>query len=101
MFLFLVVAQVGLVLHSRDLLVAAASEGAHLGAQADRTPEEGAARAAAVATGALPGVVVAAEAVPAAPGLVDVEVTARLKVVLLPVAPVTLTVHGHAVQEGP
>ena len=44
-FLFLVVAQVGVALHVRTVLVAAAAEGARHGANADRTPEQGGLRA--------------------------------------------------------
>src|SRR3954447_18875520 len=51
--LFLMVFQVGVVLHVRNVLVASAAEGARYGANADRTPEEGAARAKAVIADAL------------------------------------------------
>lgn len=102
LFLFLVVLQVGLLLHTRTLLVAAAAEGARYGADADRTDDDGAARALQVVHDALPGAVDAqARAVPrAVPDLVDIEVTGTLRVVLLPGGSVHLTVHAHAVEEG-
>lgn len=43
--LFLGLLQLGLDLHVRNVLVASASEGARYGANADRTPADGAARA--------------------------------------------------------
>ena len=42
--LFLLVLQVGLIVHVRNVLVASAAEGARYGANADRTPEEGVVR---------------------------------------------------------
>jgi Flp pilus assembly protein TadG len=42
-FLFLALLQLGLALHVRNTLVASAAEGARYGANADRTPSEGAA----------------------------------------------------------
>src|SRR3954454_8241111 len=53
--LFLLVFQVGVVLHVRNVLVASAAEGARFGANADRSPEEGAARAQQVTREALGG----------------------------------------------
>lgn len=100
--LFLLVLQVGLVLHARTVLVAAAAEGARYGADADRTPDQGAARAGQVVAQGLPGLVdgTTARAVDATPGTVDIEVSSRLRVLFLPIEPVRLTVHGHALQEG-
>lgn len=107
LFLFLVIAQVGLVLHTRNVLVAAAAEGARYGANADRSDDDGAARAVQVVADSLPGAVAesaTARSVPQTPGtdlqIVDVEVTSSLPVVFLPVGPLHLTVHGHALKEG-
>ena len=107
LFLFLVVLQVGLVLHARNVLVAAAAEGARYGANADRSDDDGAGRALQVVADSLPGTVAAsarARAVPrdpaADPQLVDIEVTGDLPVVFLEVGPLHLTVHGHALKEG-
>ncbi len=105
--LFLAVVQVGVVLHVRNVLVAGAAEGARYGANADRTPEQGAARTRAVVAGALsPGraarLTVAARTTTTAEGFaaVEVEVTSPLPVVLLPVGPLQITVRGHALREG-
>jgi len=99
--------QVGLVLHTRNVLVAAAAEGARYGANADRTPEQGAARTQQVVADALSARTAdALQVVPSTPlspeGLqtVQIEVTSRLPVVLLPVGPVSITVRGHALREG-
>jgi Flp pilus assembly protein TadG len=106
LFLFLVVVQVGLVLHARNVLVAAAAEGARYGANADRTDAQGAARAAEVVADALPGVAGSARAtaVPrepaAAPQVVDIALTADLPVLFADLGSLRLTVHGHALEEG-
>lgn len=103
LFLFLVVAQVGLVLHARNVLVAAAAEGARYGANADRSDEDGAARAVEVTRQALPGAgAPEARALPRAGDgqVVEIELTAALPTVLLHVGPLHLTVHAHALEEG-
>jgi len=107
LFLFLLVAQVGLVLHARNVLVAAAAEGARYGANADRADEDGAARALQVVADSLPGGVAAsaqAHAGPrpagADPQVVDIVLSSDLPVVFLAVGPLHLTVHGHALKEG-
>ncbi len=102
--LFLVVAQVGVALHTRNVLVAAAAEGARYGANADRTPEQGAQRALQVVGEALSGDVASSAAAVAVlddPRVVDVRVTASLPVLFLSVGPLQLTVHGHAYEEAP
>lgn len=103
--LFLGVAQVALVVHVRNTLAAAASEGARYAATYDRGPAEGAAltrdvvsdvldpryaadvRAAAATVQGLPGVVVHVEAEVPALGLWG--------------PAVALAVDGHAVEEQP
>jgi len=107
LFLFLAVVQVGLVLHTRNVLVAAAAEGARYGANADRTPEQGAARTQEFVADALSArTAQALRVVPSTPlspeGLrtVQIEVTSPLPVVLLPVGPLSITVRGHALREG-
>ena len=107
LFLFLVVMQIGQVLHARNVLVAAAAEGARFGANADRADEDGAVRALQVVAGSLPGTVAdsaTARAVPRAAGadpqLVDIELSSDLPVIFLKVGPLHLTVHGHALKEG-
>lgn len=107
LFLFLVVLQVGLALHARNVLVAAAAEGARYGADADRTDDDGAGRAVQVVAGALPGRVAdhteahaVVRASGADPQLVDIVVSSDLPVVFLGVGALHVTVHGHALKEG-
>lgn len=106
-FLFLVVAQLGVVLHVRTVLVAAAAEGARFGANADRTPEQGGRRAVEVVADSLSpevaaGLRVTASTPSTAAGLraVQVRLDAPLPVVFLPVGPLEITVRGHALEEG-
>ena len=107
-FLFLVVAQIGVALHVRTVLVAAAAEGARYGANADRTPEQGGLRAVEVVADSLSpevaaGVRVTTGTPSTADGLrtVEVRLDAPLPVVFLPVGPLEITVRGHALEEGP
>lgn len=104
--MFLLIVQVGLVLHTRNVLVAAAAEGARYGANADRTAEQGAERARAVASDSLGGmagdnVTAAAGPAPAASGprVVEIVVHSELPVLFVP-GGFGLTVRGHAVKEG-
>ena len=104
--LFLVVAQVGLALHVRNVLVAAAAEGARYAANADRDPMDGVARArAAVAEGLSAGVAdrmsfsVSQTEGPGGRPVIELQVTGPLPVVLLPAVPFRLTVRGHALEE--
>ena len=105
--LFLVVVQVGLVLHARNVLVAAAAEGARYGANADRTVEQGAQRAQQVAEDSLGGA--ASDNVVAQPGtpsvvdgaqVLEIVVRTDLPVMLLPGGDLRITVRGHALEEG-
>ena len=104
--LFLVVFQVGVVLHVRNVLVASAAEGARYGANADRTPEEGAARAQHVVADALGGrvaravrcVPVTGEELDGQP-VVDIRCSGPVPIVFLPTGGFSLTVHGHALEE--
>ncbi len=106
--LFLLVLQVGVVLHVRNVLVASAAEGARYGANADRTPDEGAARAKEVIASALGGRVarsmtcspVAGEDLRGQP-VVDIRCAGPMPIVFLPAGAFSLTVHGHAVEEAP
>ncbi|MCW2723407.1 MAG: pilus assembly protein TadE [Frankiales bacterium] len=102
--LFLVVLQVGLTLHVRNVLIASAAEGARYAANADRTDAEGAERAREAAASALSGQLaarlrVAAEPDPTGPGVVQVTITAPVPLVVPLVSPFSLTVHGHALEE--
>lgn len=103
--LFLLVVQVGLVLHVRNVLVASAAEGARYGAAADRTADEAADRTRAAVTEAVgrrvadrmtyTAIAVVRDGLP----VVEVTVSGPLPVVLLPVSAASITVRGHALQE--
>jgi Flp pilus assembly protein TadG len=103
--LFLGVLQLGLALHTRNLLVAAAQEGARYAANADRTEADAVARTREVVAESLSPEVAAALEVTAEPvvregvRLVEVTVTGPLPVRFLPVSPVEVTVQGHALEE--
>ena len=104
--LFLMVFQVGVVLHVRNVLVASAAEGARYAANADRSPEEGADRAKQViadalgqrVAGSMTCVPVGGEDV-AGQVVVDVQCSGPMPIVFLPVGAFSLTVHGHAIEE--
>jgi Flp pilus assembly protein TadG len=107
--LFLVVLQLGLVLHMRNVLVSAAQEGARHDANADVLDlREGRAVTEAAVAQALSGraaadvTVADPTLVPVGDGLQAVEVTIRAKVPLVLLMPdIHLTVRGHALREGP
>ena len=101
--LVLGVIQVGLVMHVRNTLAAAATEGARYGANVDRTPADGAARTREQVSGAIANrfaqdVSAGRETVGGVPTVV---VTVRAEVPPLGLwgPGVGLTVTGHGVQE--
>jgi alkylation response protein AidB-like acyl-CoA dehydrogenase len=101
--LFLGIFQVGLVLHVRNTLTSAASEGARYAATVDRPLNAGAARARAQISGALAGrfargVTARAADVHGATG-VEVEVVAVVPPLGLWGPGVQVAVTGHAVEE--
>jgi hypothetical protein len=106
-FLFLLVMQVGLVLHARNVLISAAQDGARYAANADRSPEDGVARTARSIADTL-GTDLAARMVitPLPPSATDglpvvgIQVTGPLPFVFAPVGPLSITVEGHALEEG-
>ncbi len=103
--LFLLVLQLGFVLHTRNVLVASAQEGARYGANADRDPIDARERTREVVATALSASVAdrmeydAAEVL--TDGVLTVEVTVRgpLPLIFLPAGPLALTVRGHALEE--
>ena len=101
--LVLGVIQVGLVLHVRNTLAAAASDGARYGATVDRGPVDAAARTRATIGEAISGryadAVSAHEAVVAGSEGVVVEVHATVPALGLFGPGVELSVEGHAVKE--
>jgi Flp pilus assembly protein TadG len=103
--LFLGIVQVALVLHVRNTLTAAASEGARYAATADRPLEAGAARTREQIAGALAerfarDVTVAPADVRGAPG-VQVRVAAEVPPLGLWGPAVRLVATGHAIEEVP
>ena len=105
--LFLGILQLAIVLHTRNVLVSAAQEGARYGANADRGPGDARARTREVVADALSDSVAGRMAYDAdqvvRDGVPTVEVTVRgpVPLVLLPAGPLRLTVRGHALEEGP
>ncbi|MBF4764176.1 pilus assembly protein [Nocardioides islandensis] len=103
--LFLGILQLALVLLVRNTLTAAASEGARYAATLDRDESDGEARTRAQIDGALAAKY--AEDVDARPVLIDgapgIEVTVRAVVPALGLGGpgISLTVTGHAIEEGP
>lgn len=103
--LFLGILQVALVLHVRNTLVAAASEGARYGATADRGPADAVARTREQIAGAVSGryaedVIARPASVGGAPGI-EVRVEATVPALGLGGPGVRLSVVGHAVEEQP
>lgn len=103
--LFLGIVQLALVLHVRNTLASAASEGARLAASYDREPADGAARTRAAISGALAGrfasdVAAGSSRVNGLPGVV-VQVRAEVPPLGLWGPAVRLQVDGHAVEEAP
>lgn len=101
--LLLALLQIGFVLHIRNTLVACAADGARYAANADRSPEDGAARTREMIIGALGAqyatdVVGGTESVGGV-GTVVVEVRAALPVLGPLGFEGTLVVRGHALEE--
>ena len=107
LFLFLLVMQVGFVLHTRNVLVAAAQEGARYGANADRGPADAERRALEVVRDALSPRIAARMDRPRASvvevdgaAVMEVTLAGPLPLVFLPAGPMRLSVQGHALEEG-
>ncbi len=101
--LVLGIVQVGLVLHVRNTLTAAASDGARYGASLDQAPEDGAQRTRDLIEGAIAGryakdVTAGVTEVGGYPG-VEVRVHAEVPALGLFGPAVSLDVEGHAVDE--
>jgi Flp pilus assembly protein TadG len=106
-FLFLLVMQVGLVLHARNVLVSAAQDGARFAANADRSPEDGVARTTASISETLGAELAARMVVTPLPSsatdglpVVGIQVRGPLPFVFAPVGPLSISVEGHALEEG-
>jgi Flp pilus assembly protein TadG len=106
-FLFLLVMQVGLVLHARNVLVSAAQDGARFAANADRSPEDGVARTTASISETLGAELAGRMVVTPLPAattdglpVVGIRVSGPLPFVFAPAGPLSITVEGHALEEG-
>ena len=101
--LFVVVFQVGLALHTRNVLVSVAAEGARYGANADvraAGPVEARVREG-IATAFTPAYAASASVgAQTAGGVVEVTITAPFPLAFLPNGPIDVTVQGHALKEG-
>lgn len=106
-FLFLLVMQVGLVLHARNVLVSAAQDGARFAANADRTAMDGVVRTTESIAGTLGPELAGRMAVTPLPAsraaglpVVGIRVSGPVPFVFAPVGPLRITVEGHALEEG-
>jgi hypothetical protein len=104
--LFLGVLQLAIVLHTRNVLVSAAQEGARYAANADRTPADGVLRTREAIGDALGARVRDRMTVTPLPvdlsgpaPVVGMQVSGPLPVFFLPAGPLRLTVTGHALDE--
>jgi Flp pilus assembly protein TadG len=107
LFLFLLVMQLGFVLHTRNVLVAAAQEGARYGANADRGTADAEARTLEVVSDAMSSRIAARLDRPRADvvtvdgaAVMQVTLSGPLPLVFLPAGPLRITVQGHALEEG-
>ena len=106
-FLFLLVMQIGLVLHARNVLVSAAQDGARFAANADRSPEDGVARTTQSISETLGSDLAARMVVTPLPAsstdglpVVGIQISGPLPFVFAPAGPLRITVEGHALEEG-
>lgn len=109
--LFLAIAQVGLYLHMRNVVVASLAEGAREAANADRDCDDGLARARDLVAGAIGERVAAGLTFDVPPGgcevttdggavLVRVRVHGPLPLLFPPVGSVSVNATAHAIEEG-
>lgn len=102
--LFLVIFQLGVVLHIRNVMAAAAADGARYAANADRTEADGVQRARdAIATGLSAelarDVDVTATLLADDPGVVEVTISGPAPLLVPKLSPFRITVRGHALEE--
>jgi Flp pilus assembly protein TadG len=102
--LFLVIFQIGVVLHIRNVMTAAAADGARYAANADRTDADGEQRARdAIATGLSAELAsqmkVTAGPDPTDPGVVEVTIQGPAPLFVPALKAFVITVHGHALEE--
>lgn len=102
--LFLVIFQLGVILHIRNVMAAAAAEGARYAANADRNEADGAERTReAISTGLSDelarSMTVTAQRDPTDPGVIEVTVSGPAPLFVPKLTPFRITVHGHALEE--
>jgi len=105
--LFLLILQIALVLHTRNVMVSAAQEGARLAANADRSAADGVERTKEAIRSSLGQELVDRAQVDALPpattpggaAVVGIRVSGPLPFVFLPAGPLRITVEGHALEE--
>lgn len=106
--LFVMIMQVGLVLHTRNVMVSAAQEGARFAANADRSGADGVERTRQALRQSLGGDLVDRTAVTVAPQtstgsgapVVGIRVRGPLPFLFADIGPLEITVEGHALDEG-
>lgn len=106
--LFVMIMQVGLVLHTRNVMVSAAQEGARFAANADRSGVDGVQRTRQALRESLGRDLVARTAVTVAPRtatgsgapVIGIRVRGPLPFLFAAVGPLEITVEGHALDEG-
>lgn len=106
--LFVMIMQVGLVLHTRNVMVAAAQEGARFAANADRSGADGVERTRQALRESLGADLESRTAVTVAPRtstgsgapVVGIRVAGPLPFLFAAVGPLEITVEGHALDEG-
>jgi Flp pilus assembly protein TadG len=102
--LFLVIFQLGVILHIRNVMAAAAADGARYAANADRTEADGADRAReAISIGLSDelarSMTITAQADPTDPGVIEVTISGPAPLFVPKLTPFRITVHGHALEE--
>lgn len=99
----LAVLEVAMVIFVRTTVVDALSEGARVGAAANRTPADGAAYARSLIGASLsPGYASSVSAGPGPGGTVQVDADVAVPVLgIVSLGPVTMHLHGHALREVP
>lgn len=102
--LFLVIFQIGVVLHVRNVMTAAAADGARYAANADRSEADGAQRAREAISSGLSArlaaqMTITAAPDPADPGVVEVTISGPAPLLVPRLKAFVITVHGHALEE--
>ena len=106
--LFVMIMQVGLVLHTRNVMVSAAQEGARFAANADRSGADGVERTRRALRESLGADLVDRTAITVAPQtttgsgapVVGIRVQGPLPFLFADIGPLEITVEGHALDEG-